>query len=99
MKKKLKEFFTKRNAWIRIQAHEQEYQAIEPEVQELELIGRSHILPQDVSIAHDILAQDVHVFHAHATRSSTRDIILDYKNKFFFFSYLLMKVDYENTFV
>jgi hypothetical protein len=25
-------------------------------------------LPQDVSIAHDILAQDVHVFHAHAKK-------------------------------
>jgi hypothetical protein len=26
-----------------------------------------------VSIAHDILAQDVHVFHAHAKKSSTRE--------------------------
>jgi hypothetical protein len=54
------------------QAREQEYQAIAQEVQALELTVRSQVLPQDVSIAHDILDQDVHVFHAHATRSSTR---------------------------
>jgi hypothetical protein len=72
LKKKLKKFFNNRNAWIKIQAHEQEYQEIEQEVQELELTERSQVLPQDVSIAHDILAQDVHVFHAHTTRSSTR---------------------------
>jgi hypothetical protein len=65
-------FLLKRNAWIKIQAHEQEYQAIEQEVQEVELTERSQVLPQDVSIAHDILAQDVHVFHAHAKRSLTR---------------------------
>ncbi len=51
----------------------QEYQAIGQEVQELELTERSQVLPQDVSIAHDILAQDVHVFHVYATRSSTRE--------------------------
>ena len=62
---------------IKIQAHEQEYQAIEQEVQELELTERFQVLPQDVSIAHDILAQDVHVFHAHAKRSSTRDYSLN----------------------
>ncbi len=73
IEKKLKKFFNNRNAWIKIQAHEQEYQEIEQEVQELELTERSQVLPQDVSIAHDILAQDVHVFHAHAKRSSTRE--------------------------
>jgi hypothetical protein len=71
--KKLKKFFNNRNAKIKIQAHEQEYQAIGQEVQELELTVRHQVLPQDVSIAHDILTQDVHVFHAHAKKSSTRD--------------------------
>ncbi len=85
LKKKPKKFFNNRNAWIRIQAHEQEYQAIEQEVQELELTERSQVLPQDVSIAHAILAQDVDVFHAHPKRSSTRggSEIVDryYKNR------------------
>ena len=73
IKKTLKKFFNNRNAWIKIQAHEQEYQAIEQEVQELELIERSQVLPQDVSIARDILAPDAHVFHAHTTRCFTRE--------------------------
>ncbi len=72
IEKKTEKFFNNRNAWIKIQGHEQEYQAIGQEVQELELTDKSQVLPQDVSIAHDILAQDIHVFHAHATRSSTR---------------------------
>jgi hypothetical protein len=74
----LENFFNTRNAWIKIQAHEQEYQAIGQEVQELELTKRSQVLFQDVSIAHDILPQDIHVFCAHATRSSTRDVIKSY---------------------
>ena len=61
-RKTTKQFFSNRNIWIRIQAHEQEYQAIEQEVQELELTERSQVLPQDVSKAHDIFARDVHAF-------------------------------------
>jgi len=72
LKKNLKKFFNNGNVWIKIQVHQQEYQAIKQEVQELELTERSEVLPQDVSIAHDILAQNVYVFDAHATRTSTR---------------------------
>ena len=72
MEKKTKNFFNNRKAWIKIQAHEQEYQAREQEVKELELIERSQVLPQDVSTSHDILAQDIHVFHAQVQDCFTR---------------------------
>ena len=49
-----------------------EYQAIEQEVQELELIERPQVLTQDVSIAHDIQAQETQECHALAKKSSTR---------------------------
>ena len=49
-----------------------EYQAIEQEVQELELIERPQVLTQDVSIGHDIQAQETQECHALAKKSSTR---------------------------
>jgi len=80
LKNKIKKFLSNRHASVRIRAHEQqfqareqEYQAIEQEVQEFELTERSQVLPQAVSIVHDIFAQEVHVFRAHATRSLTRE--------------------------
>ena len=72
IKKKVKKFLDNRNAWIRIQAHEQEYQAIGQEVQEIELDKRSQVLPQDLSIAHDFLDQDSQVSPAQTKRSSSR---------------------------
>jgi hypothetical protein len=59
-------------AWIRVHAHEQEYQAKGQESQELELAKRSQVFPQDVFIAHDFLDQDTQVFHVHETRCLTR---------------------------
>ncbi len=47
---------------IRIQACEQEYHATDQDVQALEFAERLKLLPQDV-----------HVFHAHAERSATRE--------------------------
>ncbi len=56
------------------QALEYKCQAIKQEIQALEFIISRQDLPQDVSIAHDMLTPDAHVLHAHTKNSSTRDI-------------------------
>ncbi len=41
------------------------------ESEELELAERTQVLPQEVSTAQGILAQNAHVFHVHNTRHFT----------------------------
>ena len=53
----------------------QEYQAIEQEVQELELAERFQVLPQVLPIAHDFLDQDSQVSPVQTKRSSSRVLL------------------------
>lgn len=52
--------------------HEQKYQVIAEEIQELKPNERLQVLTQDVFIVHGVLVQDIFVFHAYAARYLTR---------------------------
>jgi hypothetical protein len=51
---------------------EEEYEALNEEIQALGSFMRPQVLPQYLSMSHDFLPQDAQVLHAQVKRSFTR---------------------------